>query len=461
MELTVPILDVLEGSTSAISKNDGEPTGEWSTSRKFAFRVAVVFFGLIFAAPLDWKFWREVFHTHWTHFQDLFRLTAALPQYFSAPKWGFGSFRNVYLVLLIAVFAAAFWSYLDRRRREYNLLYYWLNVFLRYRLAIGLIGYGLLQLFPIQFPKPTLSDLYTNYGDYLQWKLYYLTNGIAHAHYEEFLGAVEVLGGALLLWRSTMTIGAILSASLLVNIVLANFAYQLGDHVYATLLLLAASFLLLHDAARLLNLLVLQRRAKADRFQPPFHTVVARRLHVAGKSAVFLFLILYGISVAYGFRHTNWPFPDTPGPLKNAAGYYNVREFTVNGRTIPYSLTDPVRWENVVFERWNTISIRSLQPVPLEVGKPEIAYGNDQYEYAGNAGRRFYSYTADAAAQTLHLQGRNDPRESLLFHYQYAPDGSLVLTGSDQNGNALRVVLEKEQKQYLLLLGRKHPLTIY
>ncbi|MDW5266057.1 MAG: hypothetical protein SA176_09880 [Edaphobacter sp.] len=442
---------------------DSGPHMEWSPFKKIAFRISAIFFALAFAAPLDRKFWRELFHTNFLHFQDLFRLTAAIPQYFYAPKWGFASFRNLYLLLLIAALGAALWSYLDRRRKQYDDLYYWLRVILWYRLAIGLIGYGLLQLFPSQFPKATLSDLHTNYGDYLQWKLYYLTNGVAHAGYEQAIGLLEVLGGALLLWQTTATIGAIISASLLFNIVLANIAYQLGDHVYALLLLLATSFLLAHDTERLSNLLIFQRPAKADHFRPTLPSVRAQKLRLIGKFAVVVFLGFYAVSVSYGFFRSNWPLPDTKGTLKDAAGYYNVREFEVNGRAIPYSLTDPVRWQNVVFEKWNTISIRSNRPLPIEVANPVIAYGEDQrkYEFAGNGGRRFYSYSSDSANGTIQLQGKNDPHEHIGFQYKYQPGGSLLLTGVDENGNALRVVLEKIDKKYLLILGRRNPLTIY
>jgi hypothetical protein len=461
MEIAMSIAEVLENPVPVTVVDDSELFTHWSASKAFALRASAFFFLLVFTAPLDWKFWRSLFHSNFLHFQDLFRLTAAIPQYISAPKWGFASFANTYLVLAVAVIGAAAWGLVDRKQRDYDLWYYWLNVALRYRLAIGLIGYGLLQVFAIQFPRPTLSDLYTNYGDYLQWKLYYLTNGVAHAHYQEFLGIVEVVAGALLLWRPTVSIGAIFSASLLFNIVLANFVYQLGDHIYATLLLLAAAFLLLHDTVRLANLLILQRRARADHFEPPFYTAGALRLHRIGKGAVIAFLAFYAGSVAYGSWYTSWPFPSTPGVLKNAAGFYNVREFTLNGNTIPYSLTDPVRWQNVVFETWNTVSIRSNRAVSIEVANPPIEFGNDKYEYAGNAGRRFYSYNADPAAQTIYLQAKTDPHESYSFHYQYAPDGSLLLTGNDESGESLNVVLEKQQKQFLLELGRRHPLTIY
>lgn len=308
----------------------------------------------------------------------------------------------------------------------------------------------------------TRSDLNTNYGDYLQWKMYYITAGIAHAHYEEALGLLEIIAGALLFSRRTATLGAIIAGSLLFNIVLANFAYQLGDHVYATLLLMIASVILLHDAARLISLLVQQRATRAERFVPSF-TPGTLRVRAWAKSVAIVFLLLYGVSVAYAYKETNWPYPRTPGTLAGAAGYYNVREFRVNGRDIPYSLTDPVRWQNVVFEQWNTISIRSNRPFPIEVQNPTPEYANAlrSYEYAGNGGRRFYSYIADPAAKTLTLQGKSDPHEKIVLQYSYDPDGSLELNGTDESRNNLHIVLNKVDKQYLLLLGRRHPVTVY
>jgi hypothetical protein len=441
----------------------GTDPDSWSSLQKAIVRIATIFFGLALFPLLTVQFWRDLGQTNWAYFQDVFRLTTVVPSYFSAPKWGFASFGTIYLILAISLIGGILWGYAERNDVDYKVRYYWLRVFLRYRLAIGLIAFGLLQVFPVQFPHATLSDMHTNYGDYLQWKLYYLTNSVAHAHYEQALGILEVVGGLLLLWRATVSLGAIISVSMLFNIVLANFAYQLGDHIYATLLLIAASFVMLYDAGRIINLFVLRRAARAERFRPDFSGWRAQRLHVAAKATVFACLLFFAGLVSYSYHHSNWPLPDATATLKGAAGYYNVREFEWNGKVLPYSLTDPNRWQDVVFEQWNTISIHSSKPVPIEVANPAIAYANEQrtYEYAGNGGRLFYGYTVDPAAQSIRLQGKNDPHEVLSLHYSYGDDGSLALVGNDQDGNKLRIVLDKVDKKYLLLLGRRNPLNVY
>jgi hypothetical protein len=445
---------------TTFKSNESYPV--WSNGEKIAFRFVSIFLFLL-AFPLDWKYWKQLPLARWPHFQDLFRLTVYNPQFISAPKWGLASYVNWGLWGVLAIVGGLVWSYLDRTRREYSQLYYWLRVLLRYRLAIGLFGYGVLKLFPLQFPHVTLSELNTNYMDFLPWKIYYLTNGAAAADYQQALGLIEVAGGILLLWRRTATLGAGVAAALLSNIVLVNFAYQIGDHVYASSLLLIALFLLAHDLPRLYNLVVRERLAVADSFDPIFATSRTRNLRILLKSFVLLFLVVYGASTYASYRHSNWPFSETPG-LKDTAGLYNVREFVINGNTLPYSLIDPVRWQNVVFEKWNTVSVRIHRPASIDIANPPIAYeatDSHEYEIAGNGGRHFYSYTADPVKHTILLQGENDKRESFSLQYKYLDNGSILLTGSDQSGNSLRIVLDKIDKKYLYQIGRRKPVKVY
>ncbi len=138
-----------------------------------------------------------------------------------------------------------------------------------------------------------------------------------------------------------------------------------------------------------------------------------------------------------------------------------MKEFSVNGNIIAYSIVDPARWQNVVFERWNTLSIRSNQPLVLQVARPNLDSNNIRdYEVAGNGGRHFFSYTFDD--HILHLSGRNDPGAAMTLTYQRSADGrQIVLDGRDEHGNMLHATLEKVNKTYLLNEGRREPLTLY
>ncbi len=85
------------------------------------------------------------------------------------PYWGLPGFYSWFLVLVVALAGAVLWTRYDKGRTgEYRDLYYWLRVALRYRLAIGVIGYGFVKLFfLLQIPYPSLSNLHTDYGQFL------------------------------------------------------------------------------------------------------------------------------------------------------------------------------------------------------------------------------------------------------------------------------------------------------
>jgi hypothetical protein len=441
---------------------EGNPRSIWSNGEKLLFRTGFVFF-LLLIIPLDWKFWRQLVSTHLGHFQDLFHLVNYFPHFISTYKWGVASFASVGLALGLSLILCGVWSHFDRDASNYVQLYDWLRILLRYKLALALISYGLIQLFLLQFPALTLSDLNTNYVDFLPWKIYYLTNSAASARYEATVGLFEVLSGALLLGRRFTTIGAAIATAILVNVVVVNFAYQIGDHVYATFLFGIALVLLGNDAVRIFDLLVRRRKAFAEQDGLLTHDPQFKTVRLVLRVAVLLFFVVYAADTYAAYKSRSWPYPNT-ADLADSAGLYNVKEFTINGNTLPYSLIDPVRWQNVVFEKWNTISIRIHRPVTIHLANPDIAYqpsDDRDYELAGNGGRHFYSYTSDLQQNRIHLVGKNDPNESYSFSFTRPNANELVLAGTDEKGNTLNITLERVDKQYLLEKGRRNPLTLY
>ena len=161
---------------------------------KFAFRLFFLYF-LLQAVPLDWKYWQEVFLIDWSHlhYGAIFDLAHYSPRWSSGPQ----QYTDWLILLAIALVGAMVWTAVDARRKSVvadDNLYYWLRVIVRYRLAIGMIAYGFIKLFPLQSPYPSLSNLNTNYGDFTRWKLFSLSLGIVPS-YESFLGGVEIIGG--------------------------------------------------------------------------------------------------------------------------------------------------------------------------------------------------------------------------------------------------------------------------
>jgi hypothetical protein len=446
-----------------MSNTKQQANQHWSRTQLTLFRIFFIFF-LLLTIPLDRSYYRRLFSVNLfhLHFQDLFQITNYVPRLVHISDWGIASYAGWGIALIISIIGALIWEAIEKpKKSEYHQLYYWLRVLLRFRLAIGLIGYGVIKLFPVQIPYPTLSDLHTAYGDFLPWKIYYLSTGVATAGYEQTLGAIEILTGLLLYYRRTAVVGAGIAIALLTNIVLANFAYQLGDHIYSLYLLIMALFILAYDAPRLYDLLVKERLAIADHFKPIFNYKHAGRIRVGLKALFLVFVLLYGSVTYAGHKKSNWPYPDTPG-LANIYGVYNVREFRINNKTLPYSATDTARWQDVVFEKWNVLSIRINKHLPIDLTSPEINYEPDSgrtYESKGNGGRAFYSYSVKDS--TINLVNKNVPADVALFKISRPGKSTIILRGIDSHKDSLYIVLDKLPKTYLLDKGRRKPVIVY
>jgi len=435
------------------------PSSEWKQYEKIALRFFIVYFA-VQILPLDWKFFQQLFSIDWLHlnFYDLFNLSRYYPKFFSLT--GFANFGVVFILSVLGTFA---WISIDKKERNNDTLYYWLRVALRYRLAIGIIAYGLVKFFPLQMPYPSLSNLHTNYGDFYPWKIYYHTIGITQG-YESFLGAIEILAGLLLIYRKTATFGAGLILGFVGNVFAANVAYDIGEISYSFFLLSIAIFLIVYDLPRLYSLLFAGKYTIANKFNPVFSSEALRRTRLALKTATVFFIILLGFKTYSNYAEAPYKYPATPG-LKGTYGYYNVREFKLNNQTIPYSNTNPDRWQNVVFEKWATLSIKTAKPITIDASIADEYHDNDKdrnYESAGVGGRRYFSYQTDSSKKSIVLENKNKHHqtEKFVLNYTQINDSTIVLKGINEKKDSIYAVLDKINKKYLLFEGRRKPIKL-
>ena len=427
---------------------------EWNGYEKILFRFTAIYF-LIQAIPLDWKYYRDVFSINWLdlHYRDIFYLAHYAPRFFeSVPV-----FADWVVIAVIALFGSVLWGALDTKTKEYNRLFYWLRVILRYRLAIALLAFGFLKFFPQQMPEPSISNLNTNYGDIAYWKIFSISTGIVPG-YEAFLGFIEIAAALLLFSRKTTWLGAFIIIPFAGNVFLSNLAYEGGEYVYSLGLIGFATVLLAYDILRIIRLTSLEETTEPNNYKPVF-TGWQKNARLAVKTVIILFFVgIYGYKTYAGQFNDPYQFPQTPG-LAHASGVYNVSEFKINNQVIPYSTTDPIRWKDVVFEKWNTISVRSNKPVKIATaGTEEISLDDKDrnYEFAGTAGRHYYTYSIDSVNHVLSLQNRNvnHAEDKLTLHYERAGD-QIVLSGVDEKSDSLHVVLDKLDRKYVLEEAKK------
>jgi hypothetical protein len=337
---------------------------------------------------------------------------------------------------------------------------YWLRAIIRYVLAAAMLAYGIVLLIPIQIPAPSLSDLHTAYGDFLPWKVYFHSTAIASAGYRQTIGALEIVGALLLLDRRTVVFGAIIISFVLTNVVLANFAYDIGDHWPALFCLALSILLIAYDFPRLYALLVLRRKSEPDTFHPDVPARFKFFKKVA-RGAFALSALGYFVFVLHTYQTSNWPYPDRPG-IAGTHGYYNVSSFRINDTIIPYSQADTTRWTDVVFEKWNTVSIRGNRLAELNFAEPVAFKTNEafrNYEYIGNGGRRFYRYQYHG--DTIELTNANNESDKLRLRLSRPDSSTIYLVGTNSRGDSLWVTLDRVDKEYLLHKGRRKPIAIH
>lgn len=394
-----------------------EPYRPWKDWEKISFRIAFVFF-IVMSLPNTGQWYAEVARFNWfrLNYRDLYdiaRFESGIPvsrNFLGSPLIGYATWL---WTLVIAAVAGLAWTAVVKlrhtERSEYNLLYYWLRVIVRYRAGIGIIGFGFTKLFPVQMPYPSLGVLDTNFGDMTAQKVFWLSVGIV-PWYQVFAGVVECAAGAFLFFRRTTTLGAIMLMGALGDIVYVNLAYDGGVHVYASYFVLLAAFLLVKDVPVLYRLLIGEKTATPLDVYPVLRAAWQRygRWLLKG-AALFLFIVVLFWLQYVNFRYDPYKQPAVAG-VHALRGRYIVSEFRVNNQPIPYNPLDTVRWQDATFENWSSLTFAVNRPLPLELGNGGGAPQRDierNFEISGVAGgRRAFHYFADTVDHVLYLENK-------------------------------------------------------
>jgi hypothetical protein len=494
-ELTLAELPVAEKITGQ-QKENKRVKYTWTNKQKIAFRIAFLYI-LFLCIPSYAGFYQHLFNLEFSKitYHDFQSVVAFWPPQIiliESEEGVFGIFNyvNLFLVFVVAVAGGIIWTVFDKKSVNYSKLYYWIRVLARYRLAYGMIGWGLKKAFPMQMVYPTQGMLNTPFIDFAEKKLYWSHVGVSF-NYTVFLGFAEIIPGLLLLHRKTSVLGAALAAVVTFNICIANHAYDAGVAVPAAYFAVIGIFIAWYDLPKIWKLLVNEKDIlQPYRYYPTFDKKWQRHLRTGLKITFnFIFVPLAAAAWAYGFFNgNNYNIPSTPG-LVNTKGYYNVTEFRLNNKLVPYSPQDSIRWQDAIFEDWSTLSYKTnrqaiadrmigYSPLRVKGDKKNTQFnqvntqdsdkllkekknrdlGVTRWEVGGMAGdRRYFFYKADTINNILYLQNKNKNHkdETQLLHYSRPSDSRIILSGVNEFKDSIYVVLDKVDKKYPLVEGRQ------
>jgi len=195
--------------------------------------------GRVFTPPGVWVA-RHVFH-----------MTGPMPSAQLGDNGDVGEeFGRLLLSVVIAILGAAVWTFADRRRPRGRWVSPALHTMLRYAIALGLTGYAIAKLLPMQFPPIRPITLEQRVGDLSPMSLLWTFMQYSRP-YAFFGGVMEMLVVVLLCFRRTAMLGALVCLAVMTNVALMNLAYGVPVKLYSLVIVASAGVLLLYDVPRL------------------------------------------------------------------------------------------------------------------------------------------------------------------------------------------------------------------
>jgi uncharacterized membrane protein YphA (DoxX/SURF4 family) len=327
--------------------------------------------------------------------------------------------------LSVALVVTIVWSVLDRRRRDYRRLFDWLHLYVRWLLLYFMLSYGLSKVIKTQFPLPGPERLLEPYGESSPMGLLWTFMGQSTA-YTIFAGALEVLGGLLLIFRRTATLGALVVAAVMTNVVMLNLCYDVPVKLFSSQLLSMAVLLAAPDLARLGRVLVLHESVPASVPRGPSFARRWQRVVAVVLKVAFLGYVGFTFVSARLERYAKGDGAPTPAYY----GVWEVESFVRNGETLPPLTTDPDRWQRVIINKRGGLGLRRM-----------------------NGARASYKLTTDPAQHTLTLV--TDPLAApVTLAVTELADDQIELTGQiDDQLVTARLRKMDESKQLLITRG--------
>ena len=333
----------------------------WSPVKKISFRFFFVYFSLFIISKNNGAYPFLDFFTGW--YSDLLKQCIpwigknilGITYEIGTKITGSGDRTYDYLIVLvsfiIAIIAAIVWSLLDKKSKNHKKLYYWLTVAIRFYVGLMLINYGAAKLFKTQFSYPSLWRLTQPYGESSPMGIAWTFLGFSKG-YNIFMGFAEV-ASVLLLFRKTVTIGAIITLMSTANVMAVNYFYDVPVKLTTTHLVVMTCFLLAANFKTLIQFFFRIKESKLSYTKRPiFKNRNINKLITAFKYIVII-ASLYGI-----YNYTFNVFPNYRKKPK-LYGYFEVEKFQKNGKELTH-YKDSVRWKNFRITSPRGLSIRKL-----------------------------------------------------------------------------------------------------
>jgi uncharacterized membrane protein YphA (DoxX/SURF4 family) len=352
------------------------------------------------------------------------------------------NYVELFCYVVLALIGGLIWFRFDRAGRRDPLIHDLLRVSVRYVLAASMFVYGLSKVFHLQMPEPGPGRLMEPYGESSPMGLLWTFMGHS-AVYSFIAGAAEVLGGVLVLFRRTATLGALVIFAVMLNVTIMNFCFDVPAKLYASHLVLMAVFVMWTDLKRLANLLVFNQPAPAVDLAPRWfgHIVDGGsgprwlawiRTHLERAALVVKVSVLGWM--LYSTLDSMLGGYVTSQKKSEFVGVYKVESFARNGHDVPLLITEEKLWHRMGVDSYGGIMALTVRTM--------------------NETARRFTLKVDPAKHTWEIAPRGHPRPKVTRFFFKRIGADLLLLEGPWDGENVSVQLRRLPSDHYLLMNR-------
>ncbi|WP_336702451.1 hypothetical protein [Chryseobacterium indologenes] len=312
----------------------------------------------------------------------------------------------------LALVAALIILLADKKQRTFKDLHWFTVVVARYYVAMIMLSYGFAKLHDGQFPPNSIGRLEEKVGDMSPMGMVWTMMG-ASTGYTFVSGLLEVMGGLLLLFRRTKTFGALFSMTVMINVALLNFFYDVPVKIFSSHIVLFCLFIVSGDAMALYRFFILhqpsQLRFQKRTFDKKWKSITL----IVFKWLVVAFFILSSSSALF--------YTSPAAPMEGA---YIVDKFIINNQEIPCN--DSIGWKKILIN---------------SPSRTKVILNNDSI--------KTFQSVVDTEKKTLMLRKTDHQELYAYLHYNTQKD-SIIFTGNKGRDSVKIKTIKKKKEDYPL-----------
>jgi hypothetical protein len=251
--------------------------------------------------------------------------------------------------------------------------------------------YGVIKLIPVQMASPSFINLQKPVGSLSPFELIWTTFGYGKP-YQVFTGFFELSGAILILFNRTRVAGLLIIVTVMANVVILNYTYQVGVLILSFYILLTALFLLAPYAGPIIRFFF----AKQPVTLPPYVYVPGRNFKT------ILFKIIAGLLISTSFSLNIYSACSRYTKAENVnrlRQYSMVKNYVVNKDTLKLIDNDTICWRV-----WGERITDGKRLVTITTMKPGVS--------------KTYQVEQDTSQHTLTLSPFNQ-KDTASLHFSY------------------------------------------